>query len=173
MRSFVSIYYFFYWLIFALSIVQEIFRPFHVNLGGMVYTVLDFMVAIVRPYKTTLMNVSDTLILANLALFYIFYSLSVNYYYLSTFSTGALNSIPPLVLIATVTSKIYKNSKAALKKLRISSCCQFKKSIIGRSDEERLQESTTSFDSSDASNKIPDRPHAPSRNVQCREQLLR
>ena len=160
MRSFVSIYYFFYWLIFALTIVQEIFRPFHVNLGGMVFTVLGFMVAIVRPYKTTLMNVSDTLILANLALFYIFYSLSVNYYYLSTFYwiiISALNSIPPLVLIATVTSKICKNSKTVLKKLRISSCCQFQKNITSRSDEERLQESTTSFDSSDASNKIPDR----------------
>ena len=110
------------------------------------------------------MNVSDTLILANLALFYILWSQSVSYYYLSTFfwiMICLLNTIPPLVLIVTIifkTSKKFKNFKwrNVFRKFRKSSCCLFQKNITSRSDMERLQESVTSL-ASDLSTKTPDR----------------
>jgi hypothetical protein len=129
----------------------------------MTFTIFGFLVAIAQPYKTSLMNVSDTLILANLALFYILWSQSVNYYYLSTLywiMICILNTIPPLVLIATITFKTFKKFKKLQKLLRKlirkSSCCQFQKNTISRPDMERLQESVTSLDS-DATTKTPDR----------------
>ena len=164
MRSFVSIYYFIYWLVFVFTIVQELFRLFHVNLGAMTFTIFGFLVAIAQPYKTTLMNVSDTLILANLALFYILLSQSVNYYYLSTFywiMICILNTIPPLVLIVTIIFKTFKKFKIfklhnMFRKLKKSSCCLFQKNITSRPDMERLQESVTSL-ASDSATKTPDR----------------
>lgn len=155
-------YYFIYWLVFVLSIVQELFRLFHLNLGGMIFTTFGFSVAIAQPYKTTLMNVSDTLILVNLALFYILFSQSVNYYYLSTFYwivISVLNSIPPLVLIVTIIFKIFKKFKklrVQFRKLRKSSCCRFQKNTTSQPDVEKLQVSATSLDS-DASTNVPDR----------------
>ena len=54
MRSFASLYFFVYWFIFASVIVQQLFKPAHLNIGAIIFTVVGFLVAIVRPYKKTL-----------------------------------------------------------------------------------------------------------------------
>ena len=156
MRSFVSLYYFIYWLIFGLCVVEELFRPVHLSVGAIVFTVFGFLLAVVRPYKKTYMNVSDALILANLALFYnILLDESVHYYYLSSFYwiiISTLNCIPLLVLAVAI---IYKT----FRKLKKSSCRQ--KSIIeSTSDVKQLVQ--TSLDS-DYAPKVPDRMLHPER----------
>ena len=50
-RSFASLYVFVYWFIFAGVIVQQLFKPAHLNIGAIIFTVVGFLVAIVRPYK--------------------------------------------------------------------------------------------------------------------------
>lgn len=124
-RSFVSIYYLMYWITFILSLVQEIYRYtlLHINFGAIMFTVFGFLVAIVRPYKTTFMNASDSLILTNLALFYILLDDAMEYYYLSFFYwfvMNALNTIPLVVLATTLGYKVFRKFKKPS-----LSCCKF------------------------------------------------
>ena len=157
MRSFVSLYYFVYWLIFGARVVEELFRPVHLSVGAIVFTVFGFLLAVVRPYKKTYMNVSDTLILANLALFYILLDESVNYYYLYSFYwiiISTLNCIPLLVLTVAIIFKVFR-------KLKKSSCWQTRTYMSeSTSDVEKLQQ--TSLDS-DCAPKVPDRMLHPER----------
>ena len=66
MRSFVSLYYFVYWLGFGLT-VAELLLSLNLNIDVIEFAVFGFLVAIIQPYKSMFANVTDTLILANLA----------------------------------------------------------------------------------------------------------
>ena len=71
MRSFVSLYYFVHWLFFILSAVElPLPGGLFVNVSDITFTVLGVLIAVVRPYKKTYMNIADTLILAHLGLFF-------------------------------------------------------------------------------------------------------
>ena len=72
---------------------------------------MGFLVAIVRPYKKTFMNVSDMLIFANMALVDILLGGGLDYYYHSSLFwivVSTLTYIPLLVLTVAIAFIIIK-----------------------------------------------------------------
>jgi hypothetical protein len=71
MRSFVSFYYFVHWLTPILSaIVLPLPQGLFLNITHIMFSVMSILIAVVQPYKKPYMNIADTLVLANLGLFF-------------------------------------------------------------------------------------------------------
>ena len=120
-RSFAPLYYFVYWLLFFLIVIVSLLHLI-VNICAILFTVLGFLIAIVRPYKRTYMNVADTLILANLSLLYQLLYVCDSQETSSPTETcfvflNLINTIVPLAVIIAIGYRVFN----LLKK---SSCCQ-------------------------------------------------
>ena len=150
MRSFVSLYYFVYWLFGLVFIAFSL--GLYVNVGAIVFALLGFLIAVVRPYKKTFMNIADTLILADLALFSL---LLEECSWQKTFSSSEmcyislsiLNMIVPLAVIIAFSYRVF----IRIKKLP---CCR--QNIRDIHDEELVERASFNLDIDDA-REIPDR----------------
>ena len=122
MRSFASFYYFVYWLNFGLTCIVELLR-LTMNVNILLFGMLGFLIAVVRPYKRTFMNVVDTLILANTALIFLLFDICRLQKTFSSTETcfilfSLVNTIVPLaVIIIVISYRVF----SLLKK---SSCCR-------------------------------------------------
>ena len=121
MRSFAPLYYFVYWLLFFLIVIVSLLHLI-VNICAILFAMLGFLIAIVRPYKRTFMNVADTLILANLSLLYQLLYVCGSQETSSSTETcfiflNLINTIVPIAVIIAIGYRVFN----LLKK---SSCCQ-------------------------------------------------
>ena len=121
MRSFAPLYYFIYWLLFGLIAIRSLLQ-LTMNIYAILFTMVGFLIAIVRPYKKTFMNLADTLILANLSLFYQLLYVCGSQETSSSTETcfiflNLMNTIVPLAVIIAIGYRVF----ILLKK---SSCCQ-------------------------------------------------
>ena len=148
MRSFVSLYYFIYWLFFGLGFVAALLQLL-VNIYLIVFAMLGFLIAIVRPYKSTFMNVADALILANLALFSLMLGVCNQQKTSSSSETcyillSVLNMIIPL---AVIIYNIISIKHRIVRLVKNSSCCR--ENIRDIHDEELLQQNSFNLDIDD------------------------
>ncbi len=168
MRSFVSIHYFVCWLSFFLDIVR-VALSLEVNVSVVVFAGFGFLIALVQPYKTTFMNVADTLILANLALFCLLLkqcsqqktrlSSESCYIFLSI-----LNMIIPLAVVTAITCRV-------LRVLKKSSCCW--NNIRDVHNDEELEQTSLDIDAHEAPNLLLNsEQHNPENNYGSTEQSL-
>ena len=153
MRSFVSFYYFVHWLILALSTIELPLPGLFVNMTDIVFAVIGVLIAVVRPYKKTYMNVVDTLILANLGIFFHFLDQCRWQPTVSSTETcyvllSLINMIVPLAVIIAIGYRVF----ILLKK---SSCCR--QNIRDIDGEELVHESSFNLNIDDASETpVPD-----------------
>ena len=113
MRSFVSLYYFVHLLFFSLIFTGlPLPECVDVNVSDVLFTVMSILVAIVRPYKKTYMNIADTLILAHLGLFFHLLDACQEQNTFSSSETcyillSLLNLIVPLAMIIAIGYRIF------------------------------------------------------------------
>ena len=145
MRSFAPLYYFVYWLLFALNVVAQLLQLV-VNIYAILFAMVGFLIAIVRPYKRTFMNVADTLILANLSLF--FQLLGVCSWQKTFPSTetcyilfSLINTMVPFAVIIVIGYRVF----ILLKK---SSCCR--QNITDIQDDELVDQNSFNLNRGDA-----------------------
>jgi hypothetical protein len=144
MRSFVSLYYFVYWLYFGLTCVTELLQ-LTVNINIILFGMLGFLIAVVRPYKRTCMNVVDTLILANIALIFLLFHVCSWQKTVSSTETcfilfSLINTIVPVAVIIAIGCRVF----ILLKK---SSCCR--RNVRDIQDEELVDQTSFSLDMED------------------------
>ena len=114
MRSFVSVHFFLRLLGNYLS-VDEILVSLSFTVVILLYVVSSLLIALVRPYKKAYMNITDTLILANLALLSLVldkYSGQTNHGFSSSafyeISGSILSTVPLLGLTGVIIYRIFK-----------------------------------------------------------------
>ena len=154
MRSFISFYYFVHWLILALSTIELPLPGLFVNMTDIVFAVISVLIAIVRPYKKTYMNTVDTLVLANLGIFFHFldqcrWQTTVSATETCYILLSLINTIVPLAVIIAIGYRVF----ILLKK---SSCCR--QNIRDIDGEELIDQSIFNLNIDDA-NETPVQDH--------------
>ncbi len=139
MRSFVSFYYFVHWLTLILTIALSLPQRLFVNITDIMFSVMAILIAVVQPYKKPYMNIADTLVLANLGLF--FHLLDQCRWQITVSSTetcyillSLVNTIVPVAVIVAIGYRVFVLLKKSM------SCCR---QNIGDIQDEDLVDQTS------------------------------